>query len=725
MLTIPANMQTALKKNPNQEFRYIIKIGRSLVASPYTASNFYISSNATFGINNVGITDTSVYPVVPILLKEPDITEQLDIRAHTSTVGGFSIELDDNFLFQNPAHSNALEKFSDQLNTYNIYNRDLYIYLWLTGLTNLQTECLKMYHGIVGDVKISGDKIVIPITNSTFQVQRELPQNLISTLDNTRSLPPNVIGLPKSIVYGDHPFYYGQDGTLTNITHLQTNNMVKAKYLGIDSNGKHKYSISDHELRLVNDVYYRAWMFDNRLKRFVKIDPTNITYGTGTITIDELPYLYDYWYPDGTISDGLGAEHWHYKTKSCDLNYNTYSFMNIPEEAEVGFGGIYGINFPKYDGYQDDNDIFGIGIWGKVNYSTSGDPDAFEIEHVNTHELPGTLKNFITYPGGTSAREKINNYVYVRAAKTFEQNEVMTAYVYMVFKEIKYKPKEMFDVYIACQGRAATGLIASHFSELSEYELLENPVHIIDSIICEELGQTPDITSMQAVATELANWKIAPIISESENSKTIIEKIAKQCKSIIYWNASNKPAMDTFFVSNATDYTFQTNDIHGRPLLSKSSLSDIVNDFKLKYKKEGQSGNLQSVIERANNTAGSGSQAVYNTVNELVMDADYIADETTARLLADHWCKDGDDKSFWSVLHNVIEFETVDLRGVNFWNAGVFKPILGLELTDIIELHSDWDNIMKCYGESWAGKKFKITSITRKPWSLKIKAISL
>ena len=265
MLTIPANMQTALKKNPNQEFRYIIKIGRSLVASPYTASNFYISSNATFGTNNVGITDSIVYPVVPILLKEPDITEQLDLRAHTSTVGGFSIELDDNFLFQNPAHSNALEKFSDQLNTYNIYNRDLYIYLWLPGLTNLQTECLEMYHGIVGDVKISGDKIVIPISNSTFKVQRELPQKIINVTDHPLA-PSESIGLPYSLVYGQHKYLYCNPNK-SLATSVELNNLIPCRYVGLDANNNHRWVISSNKCKSINAL----WIYDTQLAKYTQL----------------------------------------------------------------------------------------------------------------------------------------------------------------------------------------------------------------------------------------------------------------------------------------------------------------------------------------------------------------------------------------------------------------------------------------------------------------------
>ena len=744
MLTIPTNMQTALKKNPNQEFRYIIKIGRSLIASPYTASNFYISSNATFGTNNVGITDSIVYPVVPILLKEPDITEQLDIRAHTSTVGGFSIELDDNFLFQNPAHSNALEKFSDQLNTYNIYNRDLYIYLWLTGLTNLQTECLKVYHGIVGDVKISNNKVIIPISNSTFKVQKELPQKIINVNDHPLA-PSESIGLPYSLVYGQHKYLYCNPNK-SLATSVELNNLIPCRYVGLTVYNYHRWVISSNKCKSINAL----WIYDTQLAKYTQllsgwvIEFNNEVDGA-IVRINNDPVYTDYHLSDGNVTAikrGTGATTFSNPTRAGDKAFDLATVGSINAGAGLETWIKIAIQFPEWKNQViDDINIREIKVSLFAKYEATGlygDPYSnwFRIEcsfdDTNwediTDQFPTDETTFENIRLTTISYNKANigATIYLKITKIRAgAGPATTITIYEIFKSISYRSTNFSQVFASVDGREASVPVANLLYSLSAGDLIEHPAAIITSLLIDELGDTNiDIGSINNVITELAGWKFSVNIDGFTNSKELIEKIAKQSKLFLYWNAFNKPAMDTFYAVNATDYTFHPNDIQGRPLLSKSSLSDIVNDFKLKYHKSPK-GNLQLVIERANNTAGSGSQAVYNTVNELVMDADYIADETTARLLADHWCKDGDDKSFWSVLHNVIEFETVDLRGVNCWNAGVFKPILGLELTDIIELHSDWDNIMKCYGESWAGKKFKITSITRKPWSLKIKAIEL
>ena len=439
---------------------------------------------------------------------------------------------------------------------------------------------------------------------------------------------------------------------------------------------------------------------------------------------------------------GSGVTIFSNPTRAGDKAFDLATVGSINAGAGLGTWIKIAIQFPDWNNQTiDDANIFRIDVSLFAKYEATGlygDPYSkwFKIEcsfddtnwediTVQFPTIETTLEN-IRLKTISYNKANIGATIYLKITKIRAGAEPATTItIYEIFKSIRYRSTNFSQVFASVDGREASVPVADVLYSLSAGDLIEHPAAIITSLLIDEMGSTNiDINSINNVITELAGWKFSVNIDGFTNSKELIEKIAKQSKLFLYWNAFNKPAMDTFFVSNTTDYAFQTNDIQGRPLLSKSSLSDIVNDFKLKYHKSPK-GNLQLVIERANNTAGSGSQAVYNTVNELVMDADYIADETTARLLADHWCKDGDDKSFWSVLHNVIEFETVDLRGVNFWNAGVFKPILGLELTDIIELHSDWDNIMKCYGESWAGKKFKITSITRKPWSLKIKAIEL
>ena len=182
--------------------------------------------------------------------------------------------------------------------------------------------------------------------------------------------------------------------------------------------------------------------------------------------------------------------------------------------------------------------------------------------------------------------------------------------------------------------------------------------------------------------------------------------------------------MDTFFASDSTDLDdIRLDDIELHSLkIKQTSLRKLANDLILNYRKQG-TGSLQEVIERVNDTSDTGSIDQYNATQEKVIDADYIADTTTAGLLADHWVKTGVKTSgaFWTVLRDVVEFKTSNLLG-----ESKATKLFRAEVTDVFELdHTVWDDQQLCNGVSWSGKQFKIVSITRGLDGLRIKGVEL
>ena len=289
---------------------------------------------------------------------------------------------------------------------------------------------------------------------------------------------------------------------------------------------------------------------------------------------------------------------------------------------------------------------------------------------------------------------------------------------------MKYLPSSHLPLFAECKGREASSTVAGHFSGLSTGDLLETPAQIADSILYDELGQTVDTTSFQAVDTELASWKMNFSLNKSLSSQKILDALAFQSKSFIYFNDVNTISMDTFFASNTTDFDdINLDDVKLHSLkISQTSLRKMTNDIVLNYRKQG-TGALQEVLERINDTAGGGSIDQYDATQEKIIDADYIADTTTAGLLADHWVKTGVKTSgaFWTVLRDVVEFKTSNLiresKTTRFFLA---------EITDVFEFdHSVWDDQQLCNGVSWSAKKFKIISITRGLDGLKIKGVEL
>jgi hypothetical protein len=717
MLTLSTNFENILKKTGSIQSRYIVKIARTH-SSTYVGSNFYFSDSSG------DITDSGTYPLRPILKSDINIIQKIDFREHKSSVGGFSIKLIDDGL-------------SDDLNTYWIYNREVKIYFGDASLSDL-SDYLLLYTGIVKDYSVDRNVITIKIENSTFTVQKELPQNYIDGTESRFPFPDN-LNKPKQLVYGDHIFYYGKQGTSLSVTHEQDNNLVKCIYLGKTAAGKNKYLIANHDLKKLNDVGYQTWMFDQQLQKYVKIDSSNVTYTLSGndyyLEIDDIAdcYFYDYRYPNGTVGESLNNGDWVNEDNAGDLDFSTYAQSDLNSEfygsgdyarMRIELGGTY----TAYTGQTLTADK----VYGKVDYSentANGSSFTFKVGYVigslsDCKSFTSSQLNLL-HTQASSYGQYPDIWVNHQLDTLGAIGDYSTAKVFHVFQEIQYQitEGELGDIYVACQGRKASTDVAAEFSGIIAGDLIEQPNHIAASILIDELGLTNISSTFSDADSDYSSWKIAPIIDGRINSKDFLEKLAFQSNAIIWWDANNVPAFDWFKSSYTTDYTFKIDEIKGLPKLSKIKLSEIVNDLKLNFQKGG-SGNLQKQITRVDDRANVGSQAKYNAVMEKVIDADFIADETTAGLLADHWCKDDTD-SFWSVQRNIVELETADIRGINYYNAGSFKPILTLELTDIIELDSEFDSYLKCNGESWSGKQFKIFELERRRTGLKIKAFEV
>jgi len=578
MLSLSANFQTLLKKDAAIELKYLIKIDNSLVANPYTAGAFYYS------IEYGTITDSSAKPVKGVLANNDIlITESINIKEHTASVGGFSITLIDNE-----------GNITDDFNTYNIYNKDVEIYLGEDSLTAIG-DWLKVYQGIVKDWTVKDNLVTISIENSTFTLQKMIPQKLINT-DDYPLTPAANIGKAIPLVYGDHPFYYGQDGSPTLSSHIQENNLVPAICVGMDSDEKWNYLVAGHALDTTDAAYYRVWMYDTYLNRYVKVDSTSVAFSTDgngntLLKINNLPFLYDYWFPNGTAEDTSINTSYINLLNCCDKNWTNYATATLSEHPvnTTNDQASLNINWNTYDGYQDDADINEIILFYKSYYNegvagnftfqvTPGNDDASGSD--------GTTLDSITDPAATKG--DVNDDVQFIAVKTAADGGTLEVRVYDVLRQIKYQSTEMFPVFVACKGREASATVAGHFTGLSSGDMLEIPAHIIDSILFDELASTNrDSTEMQAVATELANWKMAFDISEQKNSLDIFYKLAKQSKSHVFWDSANNCTIDTFFASNTTDRTIKINEIKGLPVVYKTKLADIVNDLIIKYKKDG------------------------------------------------------------------------------------------------------------------------------------------
>jgi hypothetical protein len=703
MFGVESGFSDALNESTAQEFLFIVEVKSNKSTSAYGALSFYFSTRDLY------LSDSSL-DVHGLLVKPPVISENLNIINHKASIGGFSISIIDTAFVLSGYRSS---KFSGFLDDYNIYNREVNVFLWIDGVTDID-DCVKIYSGLASGFKIDNDIISISVENSTSTVHKSLPQSIITPSDKqgTAPIPADSLGKFKPIVYGDHTFNFVHT-TRTTCTFDQSNSLVPMVYLGLDDDNKKRWIISHHQL----DSIGKMWAFDSALGRYVELRTYTTVSNSASGAIikhDFGEYFYDYWFGSGDFTDILGQDDTSNVERISDQLASTSATIN--HEFDASTNERQDQQYFAYNPSISDDDIIEVAVFAFTSIQTSGSP----TYTINSIDLSGIGVTATLQACGTQAATVAGASSNVR----WDTVGACIISISQIFKRLKYLPTSHLPLFAECKGREASSTVAGHFSGLSTGDLLERPAQIADSIIYDELGQTVDTTSFQAVDTELASWKMNMVLNSQVSSQKILEKLAFQSKSFIYYNDVNKISMDTFFASDSTDFDdIRLDDVELDTLkIKKTSLRELVNDIILNYRKQG-TGSLQEVIERVNNASNTGSIDQYNATQEKTIDADYIADTTTAGLLADHWVQTGSYQSgaFWTTLRDVIEFKTSNLLGessaTKFFRA---------EITDVFEFdHSVWDDQQLCNGVSWSGKKFKIISVTRGLDGLKIKGVEL
>lgn len=703
MFTAASGFTAALNESTAQDFLFIVEIKTNKTVSAHNAVSVYFSTK------DIYLDDSSLY-IHGLLTRPPVISENLDIANHKASIGGFSVSIIDTPFVMSGF---SLSKFSEFLDNYNIYNRGVNVFLWTSGIEDID-DCLKIYSGLSSGYKINNDVVSINVENSTSTVHKSLPQSIITQADKqgTAPIPADSLGKVKPIVYGDHTFNFNH-ATRTTCTFDQSNSLVPMVYLGLDDDNKKRWIISHHELNSIG----KLWGYDSNLGRYVELRAYTTVSNSASGAIikhDFGEYFYDYWFGSGDFTDILLENDASNRERISDQLTSTTSTIN--HEFDSGGQDRQDQQYFAYNPSISDDDIIEVAVFAFTSIQTSGSP----TYTINSVDLSGIGVTSTVQACGTLAATAAGASANVR----WDTAGACIITISQIFKRVKYLPSSHLPLFAECKGREASSTVAGHFSGLSTGDLLERPAQIADSILYDELGQTVDTTSFQAVDTELSSWKMNFSLNKPLSSQKILDALAFQSKSFIYFNDVNTISMDTFYASDSTDFDdINLDDVKLHSLkISQTSLRKMTNDIILNYRKQG-TGALQEVLERINDTAGGGSIDQYNATQEKVINADYIADTTTAGLLADHWVKTGVKTSgaFWTVLRDVVEFKTSNLirdpKATKFFLA---------EITDVFEFdHTVWDDQQLCNGVSWSGKKFKIISITRGLDGLKIKGVEL
>ena len=121
MLSFPTSLTNEIARD-SSNLKYLVKLEKRLIASPYTTSFIYFSNDDCTVYDDDASANVDV---LGSLQSDIRISERIDIKTHVSSVGGFSIKL----VALN--HANI----SDIFLTHDIFNRPVEI--WLLDKTNI------------------------------------------------------------------------------------------------------------------------------------------------------------------------------------------------------------------------------------------------------------------------------------------------------------------------------------------------------------------------------------------------------------------------------------------------------------------------------------------------------------------------------------------------------------------------------------------------------------
>jgi hypothetical protein len=258
---------------------------------------------------------------------------------------------------------------------------------------------------------------------------------------------------------------------------------------------------------------------------------------------------------------------------------------------------------------------------------------------------------------------------------------------------------------------------------------LENPIYIIEDILRRELGLDSsttgadiDIESFDMSGANQSTSYIKYLFNDDVddvkfafsqykfiNSKDLITRLCRQCMSFLWFSGSGKFKIRTLLRPTDTWSADETVNYHDIKLknISRTSLNSVRNKIVINYAMDYAEDKMTKTTTSTDTTSISNALAGYNDTLTLEIDADCIADKTTAENLRDAYLAHYKDRKV------VITFDCL----IPKYNH--------LEITDIIGF-SNWDTKIKIYGTAMGASDFyMITDIAKNPHGCSIKAMKV
>lgn len=442
---------------------------------------------------------------------------QPSVNKRVSRLGGLATYGNLNFAVNNQ------ELYSNILNTYpDLENETAEAFLYFDDDTSiLDAERVRLYKGeIIKNPKFNSSEFPYQIGSEEIRNTKTIGTLITDAdaADTALGLPEDSRGKTKPIIYGDHILNIGNDSKSIDTTST-INNLTPCIYLGIDSSGKHKWLVANHEVNEIDITgdQKQIWGKDPTTGRFVRLASTLTVENSSDgciISYANFPTFYDYWYPKGTVTSSSVGSKATLTDKGQMINKNFADKGTMALIADSALNDYIQVVLPfaEYD-----NDIGSptaaiVHLYAKM---TTSDATRFDLK-IGDATTPADIFAPNTKPtGGSYPENRLNSDgvntpsedIGIRLTKNANlPAETASLDIYMCYKRVPFNPSYNLPLYFGGQGRkygdginnrgTDNGYVEAHVDAGNEGSLIENAAGVIESLLRDE-------TSLADLGSEL------------------------------------------------------------------------------------------------------------------------------------------------------------------------------------------------------------------------------
>ncbi len=671
---------------PNIESSKIVKITGG-------STTFYFSDRI------INLSDSSIV-TEGVIVDFGTLNQKIDLFNKVSSISNVKLKLVNAPYSVSTAGAGPV-CLSDVLAADNIFNAAVEIYFWYEGIIDID-DCLKLFDGLAQPMtKANPETLELNILDNSVFYHRTVPTDLVdvTTFPNA---PKESIGKVIPLVYGD-----------VSLDDVQKGGLVE----GIWIDGS-KILFAGHVLKSISNI----WILDEILDKLVKIDSSDWTAtlddgGKATVEIDDMidtvAHLYHYpsrriieqdaFYTSFPFTDG---------EKVNDLDSSTYATVNTPWSAPNSPPATGSGTIKAYvDKLAEAGTIQAAYI--ELNYSTTNP------SYINTSEFwfdgvtggTGDVKMDLTadggdvwnsldisnqWAGGVPTWVSFGNSLLRRFAIFCDLDRANGIEVHKL-REMRMRIKYEIDIKVGwrifaeCEGRKFGSWIdeGGRSNSYNEGDLIENPAHIVESILRDELSLTAsdvDVASFDSVGGDLSSWDMAMAINTPIRTDNLFAKIGFQSKTHTFFDSQGTAKigiLDDTGTSN--DDSFGKDDVkQGKIFLIQGDMKQLINSVDVLWAPEIL--DPESGYQKNSSATNSGSITEYSITKHRTLQADYILDDTVAGNFSDHFVDSG---GYWKDLQEIIDATKAHWK------------FIYLEIGDIIDPETSINDVLKLFNDSF------------------------